>query len=711
MQHWAITIKKLFFFFTFLFPLITQSSIDDYLYSDIGVTSNIHGEIGLINIPNSRILKGGNLKLHLVNSDPINSMFISANPYDWMEVSLRYADINTIKYSPFKSFSGDQTYKDKSFNLKLRLIQEQGIFPELSLGFRDFIGTGKFSGEYIVSSKKIGDFDFTVGLGWGAFSNVNGIKNPFIDISEDFINRIDFGETGTFGFNRWFKGRKASAFYGFEYINKYSGLRFKLDYDSSNPFNLRKKSDYSFGISIPASKYLDINLFRHRGSDLGFGISYKANYSKSIVPKNEIIPFINFNDKDTKLIKTNDEVFTGTLNVLLSKFGIYTQEIFTSPNYIEIVVDQDRYRNINIATKRVLQLSSELLKIRDINSVRVTFQTNNIRTQSVDLSLEAFESFLDNKYSISEFYKSITFSNYTDNKSKRIFIGEVDYPVFSWGIRPDLKNHVGAPENFYSGQLGLYVSGGLKFQNNSYLESTVSLSLFQNLDQLRLSAYSRLPKVRSDVREYLKEKYVLKDLAYSHIFKGIYTNNFLLFGGIKIGLFEEMYGGVGGEFLFRDVNQPWYLTANYYWVKQREFNQRFSFRDYETFTGHLNFIWETPLEGTKLILSAGRYLAKDNGVTINLSRTFKSGFVLGFYATKTDISSEEFGEGSFDKGIFFSIPLDLVSSRYRKSNARFVWKNLTRDGGAMLSGGLDLGGYVENTSSYFLKYYQNGLYE
>ena len=134
-----------------MFSSISNSSIYDYIYSDIGVTSNIHGEIGIVNIPSSRILREGNLKLHLVNSDPINSMFISANPYDWMEVSLRYADINTMKYSQFKSFSGDQTYKDKSFNLKIRLIEEQGIFPELSIGFRDFIGTGKFSGEYLVS--------------------------------------------------------------------------------------------------------------------------------------------------------------------------------------------------------------------------------------------------------------------------------------------------------------------------------------------------------------------------------------------------------------------------------------------------------------------------------------------------------------------------------------------------------------------------------
>ena len=94
------------------------------------------------------------------------------------------------------------------------------------------------------------------------------------------------------------------------------------------------------------------------------------------------------------------------------------------------------------------------------------------------------------------------------------------------------------------------------------------------------------------------------------IFLILVYKNYLFFGGIKIGLFEEMYGGVGGEVLFRDINKPWYLTANYYWVKQREFNQRFNFRNYETFTGHLNFIWETPLDGVKIIFQVEDILQK-----------------------------------------------------------------------------------------------------
>ena len=655
----------------------------------------------------------GNLKLHLVNSEPLNSLFIIANPFDWMEVSLRYSDINTAKYSEFEFFSGDQTFKDKSFNLKVRLIEETDEFPELSLGFRDFIGTGRFSSEYIVSSKRIGDFDFTVGLGWGHLSSPDGITNPFIDIDNRFNNRsFEIGKGGNLEFKRWFTGKKVSSFYGLEYLNKYSGIRFKLDYDSSNSMNFRKESNYSFGLSIPASKFVDVNLFRHRGTSLGFGVSYKANYSKPFIRKKEVLPLIQFSNQDSILLSSDDKVFSGTINVLLQSFGIYSQSMKINEKSLEIIVDQSKYRNLNTASKRIIQLTKEVLRSRNIDMIDIVYQVRGVNIGTISFSLEKFYSFLENNLSIPELEKSMTFANFDNKPNKKlIFQGNVKYPSFYWGIRPDLKNHVGAPEAFYSGQIGLLIAGGIQIDKNSNIDSSISLSIFENLDQLRLRAYSRLPKVRSDIREYLKEEYALKDLSYSYIFDPIYSKRNLFFGGLKIGYFEEMFGGIGGEVLFRDINKPWYLTANFHWVKQREFRQRLSFRKYETFTGHLNFIWETPLDGVKLIMSGGRYLAKDSGVTVNLSKSFKSGFTLGFFATKTDISSQEFGEGSFDKGIYFSIPLDVVSSKYQKNNAKFLWRNLTKDGGAMLSGTMDLGGFIENTSSYYLNYLNDGFFD
>ena len=132
-----------------------------------------------------------------------------------------------------------------------------------------------------MTSKKIGDFDFSVGIGWGSLASSDGLDNPFIRLDKSFeIRSSDFGKGGEIEFDRWFRGKKTSSFYGFEYTNKYSGLRFKLDYDSSNPFYF-EKSDFSFGLSIPASKFLDIN-FSAIGTSIGLGISYKANYSERI---------------------------------------------------------------------------------------------------------------------------------------------------------------------------------------------------------------------------------------------------------------------------------------------------------------------------------------------------------------------------------------------------------------------------------------------
>mgnify|MGYP001165539077 FL=1 len=642
-------------------------------------------------------------------------MLIIASPFNWMEVSLRYADINLYKYSPFPTFSGNQTYKDKSFNLKMRLIKESDTTPELSVGFRDFIGTGRFSGEYIVSSKKIGDFDLTVGLGWGALASNDGIKNPFYDLDESFLDRSSFGADGsvlggTLSYNTWFRGKKASSFYGLEYLNKRSGIRFKIEHDSSNPFGLYKESDINWGLSIPASKYLDINLFKIRGTDLGFGISYKANYSEEIIPKNEIVSSLDFSEKDKRLLKEDFRVFTGTMNVLLNEYGLAPQEMHIKENDLEIIISQSKYRNQFTATKRVIELIKEILVLKDINNVSLVFQNSNINTNTVNLSVPKFIKYLKGNSSIPELRDYLYIDNYyPDPDKKKIFEGEIKFPVYSWGISPSLKNHVGGPERFYFGQIGLSFHGAIDFDKQSSLSSTVSFNIANNLDDFKLKPYSRLPKVRSNIREYLVEgKNSLSNLEFTRIFKTIYTKKGALISGMKIGYIEEMYGGIGTEITYKNVQKPWYIAANFYWVKQRDFNQRFTFRDYETFTGHIDFFWDTPVEGLTINLSGGRYLAKDSGITLNISKRFKTGFLLGAFATRTDISFGEFGEGSFDKGIYFSIPLDVISSKHNPNNAKFSWKNLTKDGGQKLMNTLQIQKFL-NDSAYNLDYQSYGL--
>ena len=160
-------------------------------------------------------------------------------------------------------------------------------------------------------------------------------------------------------------------------------------------------------------------------------------------------------------------------------------------------------------------------------------------------------------------------------------------------------------------------------------------------------------------------------------YKDIYTR-------MDLGYLEEMFAGLGGEILYRPFKKKYALGLSIHKVKQRNFDQLFGLRDYSTVTGHLGIYLDLPNKIQSQIL-VGKYLAGDKGVTLDLSRRFNTGFTMGIFATKTDLSAEEFGEGSFDKGFYISIPVQLLYSDFRSGNISFGLHPLTKDGGAILN--------------------------
>ena len=50
-------------------------------------------------------------------------------------------------------------------------MPETRLLPAISLGVQDFIGTGVFSGEYVVGTKTIGPLKASVGLGWAVMDH------------------------------------------------------------------------------------------------------------------------------------------------------------------------------------------------------------------------------------------------------------------------------------------------------------------------------------------------------------------------------------------------------------------------------------------------------------------------------------------------------------------------------------------------------------
>src|SRR5258706_11844872 len=127
------------------------------------VTTNDWGEVGLLQTPTARMADAGTLTVHFSHVWPYTRGNVFAQPLDWLEARFPYSQIANRPYAP----TGGQTLKDKSFDAKFRLWRESAYAPELAVGFRDVAGTGLFSSEYLVGSKRYGAFDLSLGIGWG----------------------------------------------------------------------------------------------------------------------------------------------------------------------------------------------------------------------------------------------------------------------------------------------------------------------------------------------------------------------------------------------------------------------------------------------------------------------------------------------------------------------------------------------------------------
>ncbi|BCQ47320.1 hypothetical protein ERHA55_48470 [Erwinia rhapontici] len=109
------------------------------------------------------------------------------------------------------------------------------------------------------------------------------------------------------------------------------------------------------------------------------------------------------------------------------------------------------------------------------------------------------------------------------------------------------------------------------------------------------------------------------------------------------------------------------------------------FNDYSAKVGNITGYWQPWFMRNVLVkASVGQYLAEDKGVTVDVSKRFDSGIIVGAYATKTNVSAEEYGEGDFTKGFYISVPMDVFSVSPTRGRAQVNWTPLTRDGGQML---------------------------
>lgn len=667
------------------------------------------GGVGLMQMPTGRMTPEGEFNFSVTGSDEYLFYNVTLQLMPWLETTIRYTRVHDLPYS--SSFPDvDNEYTDKGIDFKFRLWEESEYMPEIALGVRDFAGTGLFDAEFLAATKrysnsKLGTFDFTLGMGWGYLGTRGTVTNPFCKASDKFCDRpSEFLSTGgTTNFDRAFKG-PAALFGGIEYQTLHKPLRFKLEYDGNDystdypvvqaGVDMSPHTPWNFGVLYRIGM-ADFRLSYERGDTLVAGLTLNTNF-------NDMPSF--WRDTPTPEVESNQpeelsDVDWERVTEDLDKIaGYQNTRIYVDDNTVTVVGEQKKYRDRTEAhEKAAAVLHNEMPD--DIDTYAINERSRGLVGEQTIISKEKYRDFAQVNY-ITPKIEDATAKASNKPSGESVYDG---FERFDWGFAPKLVQTLGNAEDFYLFSVGLSGNASYWLTDNLEIGGSLYWDWYNNYDKFIYVTPpdgTTVPRVRTMFRAYQNEHAVTMSNLQLTWFQE-YSNT--MDQQFYAGYLESMFAGVGTEFLYRPQGANWAIGADVNVISQRDPQSYFGVYDEKWqnvpeygrpfqvidkgFTGFVSGYyypqWEF-LQDLMIQVDVGQFLAGDVGTQINVSKQFKSGVIAGAFASFTDLSADEFGEGSFTKGFYLSIPFDIMTVKPSNNRANFSWQPLTRDGGQKL---------------------------
>lgn len=644
-------------------------------------TQNDFGGVGLLQTPTARMAPAGELSLNANRTEPNTRYSLSLQPLDWLEGTFRYNVVSNRKYGP-EELSGDQSYKDKAVDFKARLWQESHWLPEVALGFRDVGGTGFFSSEYFVANKRFNNLDFSLGIAWGYIGNRGDMGNPLGYFDDKYDTRPVSTTAGEVRTNAYFRGPTA-LFGGVAYQTPWAPLSLKLEFDGNDykhepqDNNLKQDSPINIGAVYKLNDSVDLIAGWERGNTALFGITLHTNFVSRKAPVKSYDPPAQPLPAQAPVAPLEDVNWAAVSQQLEKNAGYKVERIAQRDSELMVYGEQSKYFYSAKGAGRASRILDNTAN-NDIQWFTMVNKRYDMPVEEISVPRSTFRDVVNNEQDLVNLHRTTEVNRATAHYDKTLYQHKPD--PFTYGFGLGYQQNLGGPDGFLLYQISAYAEGQYRFTPNTWASGGVSVNLLNNYDKFTYDAPSRLPRVRTDVRQYVTTSDVTMPALQLNKAKRLDQD---LYGMVYGGYLESMYAGVGGELLYRPMGERWSIGADLNYVRQREFDQGFGLRDYRTVTGHITSYTKLPFD-LDAAVSVGRYLARDWGTTIDISREFTNGVKFGGWVTRTTASKEEYGEGSFDKGIYISIPFDEMMSVSTMSRANIAWAPLTRDGGAML---------------------------
>ncbi|MEH6831121.1 MAG: YjbH domain-containing protein [Sulfitobacter sp.] len=654
---------------------------------------NFYGATGLIDMPSGEAMADGQLAVGVSNFGGQTRTTLTFQATPRIQASFRYVGIQDA------NFGGFETYRDRSFDVRFLLNRESRYLPAVSVGLQDFAGTGIYAGEFVAATKNFsggripGTVKATVGLGWGRLGSSGSIGTPFGSDRPAFDTQDTGGELSV---DQWFRGEVA-PFAGLEWqVNDKWGLKAEYSSDTYEVETdlgvLDRKSRFNFGAEYQVSDGIRVGGYYLYGSEVGVNLQVQFNPKRPVAQQRIPAPRPYFIRPSRREIpEAYDLAWAASeaeasvtvrdaLLPLLEAEGLTLVGVHSTGSTTEVRYRNDRYGATAVSVGRVARVLARLLP-DSVETFRIVPVVNDLAQSAIVLrrsDLEALE-FAPNSSDVLLAVAGIT--SVAPSLPNSAALNEDLFPVFNWSLGPYLAQRYFDPDE------PIRIDGGAEL-NLSYqpapgwkIAGRLQHRLTGNIEDGENNNSSVLPHVRTDGIRYAQAR----DTSISNLYVSRqWKAGPDLYARVTAGYLEKMFGGVSAEMLWKPVGSRLALGVEANYVKQRAFEKILGFQDYSVATGHASAYYEFN-NGFTGQLDVGRYLAGDVGATVSLEREFKNGWRVGGFFTLTDVSAEDFGEGSFDKGITLTVPIDWLIGKPDQRTASTTLRPLTRDGGARLN--------------------------
>lgn len=681
--------------------LLVVEYVNRKLAQRMPVTYDFYQQGGYFNMPSARMGQAGEIGFGYSHVHHYRNYSLRAQLFEKLEVSGSYRVFEGID-DPILTPLGFGDLSDKGANIKLALFlpeESEYKLPGLAIGLQDFIGTKNFMAKYIVLTQVFINQNLEVSIGYGT----NRLKKWFGGIL-------------------WMPYRQSENCYlkDIAFVAEYDATPYKDALIEKHPRGRVKKSPINVGLKYRLWDQFDFAVSYIKGHTLAYSVSTYYNFGKT----KGFLPKI-----DTP------QCYTAPVNIepigYLRPSFILSQELvyaFRQQGFEITQVWLSDHDECNPCEKK--------LWIRMINNIfrseyDVREQLDYLLAGLIPCDIDKVTVVIESVYGfpVQEYHYNMTYvRQFGDGEmgSHELNLltnaSEVTYPnqwcdlelfkntqdCFNIEVLPKTHSFFGSSRGKFKYSLGLNAGFNGFLPGDVYYSVLFGCNIISNLHHVspidRLNP-SHLINVRTDIIRYYRQEGITVDEAY---LQKIWNMGRGWYSRVVLGLFEEEYGGIGGEFLYCPVNKPFAVGLEGALLGKRSLNgigfthkiRKLKFLPngafiltHKKFIGSqffLDFYYYWDWFNVRFKVMAGKFLANDWGARFELGRKFESGLCITIWYTLTNGHDVINGSTYHDKGIAFTMPLDIFYTCYDRDYWHYGLSAWLRDVGATAYTGREL---------------------